>query len=1451
MWRFIAMKNTAWENVCVFISSTFNDMHAERDYLVKKVFPELSEWCASRRLNLVDIDLRWGVTEKDSQENKRVVDVCLSGIDRCRPLFLCFLGQRRGWVPGEADISGTTFENFPKLKQYLGSSVTEMEIIHALIDPMLNGSVLELQNRERAFFYFRNGAYLSDVTDPAVRRIYTNEGEADPAATNADMHSFQQTVRNTGRPVHDYTAVWDKAASTPELLGAGKPASIAEGRLTAFTAEGKPLSEVILTELKEAITQLYPGRETPAQETPLQKELDEQAKFLQAAQEGFIERAGDFDEIDVYLRDNDRRPLAVCAQAGLGKTSYLARLSERLAAEGRVEVLYRFVGSSEGTVSLAGLLPFIAQELKDRFSLPRVPDTAQKIRDGLYELLSSCVEKKPLVLIIDAVNQLDSGLNDLTWIPEILPEKVKWIFSFKLGDPAGDALYRKLASDGTVRLHTLRGFDSPADRAAIIRQYLSRYLKELDDREIKTIIGLEGAVNPLYLKILLSELKVFGSFEGLHTLITTRFGNTASEAFDGLLARMETDPGYSPVPPKELTVNVFGWLSHAKNGLEPEDLAELLVQYKHAAAPEEARDSVNLLLRQLRPFLAKRDRRQDFFYESFLLAARKRYSLPENGGKPDAEWHKELAEYFRTKDFANVRKLSEQAYQYAHAGMSPHLKGLLVSFSFLERRIYHTGMPALLEDFSLVTLPEAKVPGADQRQLLLIQESLEQGAPVISQGISQLAVQLTGRLAGFDFPLIRSLLDNTFQYKEKYKTPWFRPLCSFLPQPGSRIVRYWKTLSSGGACMFADRKRLILYVQEAKAVQTVEIATGRVLRSYPLSWEPAWIHLIEEQGILAVRESRRLYFLNLTTGGTTLAEGIHTFYQGIYTALNDMIVTAGSEDDRSTSTLYVTRISTGELLHQETLSSREKPNIGSRFCFDPVTGMLLQTFENQGLAARDPADGFRIVRMYRNPPENLVSTTSHSNRILVSAASPFIITATDFDGLTVYDRTTGDIRFHTKLYGAHLNRLAFSQDGTQMVRAALGRFSVYSLETFRELHSFTVDQKTNSVSSLALSADGQILYFCRQGGQIELYSTETGEKLRDYRESRAEIRELFLNKAEDRMVSFGLGEITIWNLGKESVPSDPGLSDLQVTSAALSPDDRFLIVTTNESDGAVYRIDVPSMQLRKLVEHDGSYFYPDNAIISADAKSFAVRKSLNKLLFYSCETGEPLGVLDAVDSDSTNDKDAIRIWEPQFLPSDCCFGSRGLTVAYHQNGNLILQDPDVPGKTRIIGAFGVRFVSVKLFEGGRKLVVWPGKDTGVSKYATPGLPEKGVKVFDLQTLECTDETDNLTEILMRHFTMKDLPAFAKYAEQEYQKEEYLRRIPEQVFRKNGEAFYYLPLEYGKGHWYSLFRSQSKNSVCTYINEGRAALATRLHTADGKYYFLLSTRRLCPFALENV
>ena len=54
-----------WKTVRVFISSTFRDMHAERDHLVRVVFPALRERLEKYRIHLIDVDLRWGITEEE------------------------------------------------------------------------------------------------------------------------------------------------------------------------------------------------------------------------------------------------------------------------------------------------------------------------------------------------------------------------------------------------------------------------------------------------------------------------------------------------------------------------------------------------------------------------------------------------------------------------------------------------------------------------------------------------------------------------------------------------------------------------------------------------------------------------------------------------------------------------------------------------------------------------------------------------------------------------------------------------------------------------------------------------------------------------------------------------------------------------------------------------------------------------------------------------------------------------------------------------------------------------------------------------------------------------------------------------------------------------------------------------------------------------------------------
>ena len=70
----------SWRTVRVFISSTFRDMYAERDWLVKVVFPKLRERMAKRNLYLVYVDLRCGVTEEEAEHGK-VLGVCLDEIE--------------------------------------------------------------------------------------------------------------------------------------------------------------------------------------------------------------------------------------------------------------------------------------------------------------------------------------------------------------------------------------------------------------------------------------------------------------------------------------------------------------------------------------------------------------------------------------------------------------------------------------------------------------------------------------------------------------------------------------------------------------------------------------------------------------------------------------------------------------------------------------------------------------------------------------------------------------------------------------------------------------------------------------------------------------------------------------------------------------------------------------------------------------------------------------------------------------------------------------------------------------------------------------------------------------------------------------------------------------------------------------------------------------------------
>ena len=59
-----------WRTITIFVSSTFTDMEAERDYLNNIIANKLEHYFERKRISLKFIDLRWGcIPIKMKQKN--------------------------------------------------------------------------------------------------------------------------------------------------------------------------------------------------------------------------------------------------------------------------------------------------------------------------------------------------------------------------------------------------------------------------------------------------------------------------------------------------------------------------------------------------------------------------------------------------------------------------------------------------------------------------------------------------------------------------------------------------------------------------------------------------------------------------------------------------------------------------------------------------------------------------------------------------------------------------------------------------------------------------------------------------------------------------------------------------------------------------------------------------------------------------------------------------------------------------------------------------------------------------------------------------------------------------------------------------------------------------------------------------------------------------------------
>lgn len=112
-------RNVGKRALRLFISSTFTDTKAERNYFMAEAFPELYKYCENKGIEFSVVDMRWGI--RDSSTNDHLTtEICLSEIEKCKqvsidaPWFIYLSCQKYGYKPLQRIIDSVEFEHLVK-----------------------------------------------------------------------------------------------------------------------------------------------------------------------------------------------------------------------------------------------------------------------------------------------------------------------------------------------------------------------------------------------------------------------------------------------------------------------------------------------------------------------------------------------------------------------------------------------------------------------------------------------------------------------------------------------------------------------------------------------------------------------------------------------------------------------------------------------------------------------------------------------------------------------------------------------------------------------------------------------------------------------------------------------------------------------------------------------------------------------------------------------------------------------------------------------------------------------------------------------------------------------------------------------------------------------------------------------------------------------------------------
>lgn len=502
-----------WRTISIFISSTFNDMHAERDYIRKVLVPRLNNALAKYKIFVQATDLRWGVSTVGIPEEEReakVLHVCLNAIKNSKPYFIALLGDRYGWMPSlerTQKIISTLDSDQQSIIDNLDEeiSVTELEI--------LLGSIGSSQLLDHSFFCFRQIDDPNEIPSE-LKPIYLDLPDS---KANHKLTSLKKRIIDTCKNANQeyrtifYSPYWNNDRKQFEQLD----------------QLGEKLFDAIVSDITHNIDQPHSSTST---ETLFEEENEALEDFINLNVMNFIGRKELLSNLVEFIFSRQTAQGALersscrflSGFSGCGKSyvfSALCKELEQYAESKKVILLTHAAGITRQSVSTRNMVYRWCRQLLD---ILKDTTTTLDPKDSVAKFQSLILRVQAQgffpVIIIDSLDSFTSDrdhvLRDFKFIPHSIPVICTTLPTY------ADSIVK---ANPTCEIREIDYF-SREDAIALISHRLQSNVKELTSTQIESILakvdssGRPSYESPLWLQLTLSILMELGSddFHSIH-----------------------------------------------------------------------------------------------------------------------------------------------------------------------------------------------------------------------------------------------------------------------------------------------------------------------------------------------------------------------------------------------------------------------------------------------------------------------------------------------------------------------------------------------------------------------------------------------------------------------------------------------------------------------------------------------------------------------------------------------------------------------------------------------------------------------------------------------------------------------------------------------------------------------------------------------------------------------